>query len=38
LRYHLMVAYLLDRQGMAPEALLAGPIEKAQIEARLRGL
>jgi hypothetical protein len=38
LRYHLMVAYLLDRQGMTPEALLAGPIEKPEIEARLRGL
>ena len=38
LRYHLMVAYLLDRQGMTPEALLAGPIEKTEIEQRLRGL
>jgi hypothetical protein len=37
-RYHLMVAYLLDRQGMTPEALLAGPIERADIERRLRGL
>lgn len=38
LRYHLMVAYLLDRQGMTPEALLAAPIENTEIEARLRGL
>jgi hypothetical protein len=38
LRYHLMVAYLLDREGMTPEALLAGPIERADIERRLRGL
>jgi hypothetical protein len=38
LRYHLMVAYLLDREGMTPEALLAGPIERAEIERRLRGL
>ena len=38
LRYHLMVAFLLDRQGMTPEALLAGPIERAEIENRLRGL
>ena len=38
LRYHLLVAYLLDREGMTPEALLAAPIEKAEVEARLRGL
>lgn len=38
LRYHLLVAYLLDHQGMAPEALLAGPIEQAEVERRLRGL
>jgi hypothetical protein len=38
LRYHLMVAYLLDRQAMTPEALLAGPIERAEIERRLSGL
>jgi len=37
LRYHLMVAYLLDRQRMTPEALLAAPIEKTEVEARLRG-
>lgn len=36
LRYHLLVAYLLDHQGMAPEALLAGPIEQAEVERRLR--
>ncbi len=38
LRYHLMVAYLLDRQGMAPEALLARPLEREEVERRLRGL
>jgi hypothetical protein len=38
LRYHLLVAYLLDRAGMPAEALLAGPIEQAQVEARVRGL
>ena len=38
LRYHLLVAYLLDHEGMTPEALLAAPIEKTEVEARLRGL
>ena len=38
LRYHLLVAYLLDREGMTPDALLAGPIEREDIERRLRGL
>jgi hypothetical protein len=38
LRYHLLVAYLLDREGMTPEALLARPIEQAEVEGRLRGL
>ena len=38
LRYHLLVAYLLDHEGMTPEALLAAPIEKVEVEARLRGL
>jgi hypothetical protein len=32
------VAYLLDREGMTPEALLARPIEQAEVEGRLRGL
>jgi hypothetical protein len=38
LRYQLLVAYLLDHQGMAPETLLAGPIEQTEVERRLRGL
>jgi hypothetical protein len=36
LRYHLFVAYLLDREGMTPDALLSGPIEQAEVESRLR--
>ena len=38
LRYHLLVAYLLDHQATTPDALLAGPIEQAEVEGRLRGL
>jgi hypothetical protein len=38
LRYHLLVAYLLDRAGMTPDALLEGPIEQTEVEGRLRGL
>jgi len=35
LRYHLLVAEALDRQGLSPEVLLAGPSDAAPIEARL---
>ena len=38
LRYHLLVAFLLDREGMTPEGLLAGPIGQVEVEGRLRGL
>jgi hypothetical protein len=38
LRYHLLVAYALEREGLAPERLLAGPIDEAPIERRLKGL
>ena len=35
LKYHLLVAEALDRQGLSPEALLAAPHEAAPLEARL---
>ena len=35
LRYHLLVAELLDHRGLSPEALLAGPIDAAPIEREL---
>ncbi len=37
LRYHLLVAYLLDREGMTPEALLSAPIDPKPLERRLGG-
>jgi hypothetical protein len=36
LRYHLLVAYLLDRQGMSAETLLGGPIPQDRIERALK--
>jgi hypothetical protein len=36
LRYHLLVAELLDARGMAPAALLAHPIDAAPIESELQ--
>lgn len=36
LRYHLLVAHLLDRKGLTPDALLAGPLDAAPVEQELR--
>ena len=38
LRYHLMVAYLMEKKGLPIEALLATPPERATIEAELLNL
>jgi len=35
LRYHLLVAYLLDRAGMTPEALLSEPRDQVSVEQAL---
>jgi hypothetical protein len=35
-RYELLVAYLLERQGMSVEQLLSQPMDGGQIEAALR--
>jgi len=37
LRYHLLVAHLLEHRKMTPEALLAGALDPAPIEDELRG-
>jgi hypothetical protein len=37
LRHHLYVAHLLDRRGMTPEELVAGPIDPRLLESELRG-
>jgi hypothetical protein len=36
LRYHLLVSYLLDHEGMSPETLLARPIPQDRVERALR--
>jgi hypothetical protein len=35
LRYHLLVAYLLDKKGVAPEHLLSAPVDPLPIESQL---
>lgn len=36
LRYHLLVAYLLDHEGMSPAELLAGPLAQEPVERAVR--
>ncbi len=36
-RYHLLVAYMLDHEGMTPEDLMAAPIDPLAIEGLLAG-